>query len=240
MVLGGIGVHFREAAGKSEIARHRQNEGSGDSQGGLKPATAPRLDRNDAGLHGLSSHQLANPAIDAPDIHIVRQQRLPQPRIQTRLRFNLVETARALLQVDVKLRGVRGIQFAAYVEWSQFVNVGTVHPASLSRPIPARASITFGAAGASRSRMAWRPRLSRDMTVPIGKSRIWAISRQVKPSTTASSSTVRCSLESASSALDTSAASAKEIPAGRSGPGSTPGVSSETKIGVALICRPCA
>ena len=119
--------------------------------------------------------------------------------------------------------------------------VRTVHRISFpARPAPARASQTFGAAGERRSLSACRPRLSRDITVPIGRVKIPAISRQVKPSTTASKSTARCSEESSPKAFEISATSASEGPDRDCGSASRPGASSETRIGAALIRRPCA
>src|ERR1700730_9937023 len=51
-----------------------------------------------------------------------------------------------------------------------------------------------------------RPRLSLDITVPIGREQMPAISLHVKPSTTARINTSRCSVDNASSADKTSTA----------------------------------
>ena len=63
------------------------------------------------------------------------------------------------------------------------------------------------AIGAKLFRNSCRARLRRDITVPIGTSKIPAASRQVNPSTTHSNSTVRCSIGNASSASAISTAS---------------------------------
>ena len=80
--------------------------------------------------------------------------------------------------------GTGGVEFTAEILMAEFGNIFASHEASLADNLALERKC---------SRNAWRARLRRDITVPMGSERMPAISRQVKPSTTASKRTVRWS-----------------------------------------------
>src|SRR5258706_582325 len=111
-------------------------------------------------------------------IDLLGQKTLSQPGLD----FDVAGTLRAGSQMPGESLGLLSVQPSGVIQRRQLGNVPALHEAPF-----------FAHSGASLCRNAWRARLIRDITVPIGTDRITAISWQVKPSTTPRSSTVRCS-----------------------------------------------